>query len=155
MNEIELINKLLADYQAANHTGMAECFHEEATFQDIAFRLRGRKNIHAMYHMICNNGITVTIDQSAIHQGETVVARITDKYIFSDTQRPVKNPIKCTFRFRDGLIVEQRDECDAADWGRQAIGGIKGWAAGHIPFLRHLKAKKKLKLFIKEHHQYA
>ena len=43
-----LISQWLAAYQRGDHAGMAECYHEQATFEDIAFQLSGKKQIHAM-----------------------------------------------------------------------------------------------------------
>jgi hypothetical protein len=59
----------------------------------------------------------------------------------------VRNAIDSRFHFRDGLIVEQRDSCDARLWGRMAIGGLPGFLAGHIRLLRSWKASALLRDF--------
>ncbi len=41
---------------------MAACYHEDATFSDIAFRLKDRNEIRSMWHMICTKGIDVKVD---------------------------------------------------------------------------------------------
>jgi hypothetical protein len=145
-----VISRLLTAYQQLDPAAMEACYHEQATFQDIAFRLNGKSEIGAMWRMICKNGIQVAIDEPPRAAGEKVVARITDTYIFSDTKRKVVNRITCHFYFRDGLIVEHQDECDPKDWARQALGGVTGWLAGRVGFLRRRKARKKLDKFIAE-----
>lgn len=35
----------------------AACYHPDATFEDIAFPLRGKKQIHGMWHMIAETDL--------------------------------------------------------------------------------------------------
>jgi len=95
-NEKQLVETLFTSLQALNHHAMAACYHEAATFSDIAFQLQGRKQIHAMWHMICQKGINVQV-QSITAAGDSVRARIVDTYTFSDTGRQVVNSIESTF----------------------------------------------------------
>jgi ketosteroid isomerase-like protein len=150
----QLIERLLKAYQSLDFNTMAACYHEDATFSDIAFRLRSRKQIHAMWHMICAKGIEVTVD-SVMAEGDSVRARIVDTYTFSDTGHRVVNKIESIFQFQGGLIVTQRDICDPLDWARQAFGGRKGEVVGRIGFLRRMAARKKLRAFISSHPEYA
>lgn len=152
-NKKKLVENLLTAYQSLDHNTMAACYHESAKFADIAFRLDGQKRIHAMWHMICKNGIKVEI-QRIEELGDEVHARIVDTYVFSDTNRTVVNPILCRFRFLDGLIVEHIDECNALNWARQAFGGIKGEIAGRIGFLRRRAARKKIRDFVAKAPEY-
>ena len=45
-----------------DHESMATCYSETATFHDIAFDLRGKRRIHAMWHMICEGDIHCTYE---------------------------------------------------------------------------------------------
>ena len=47
-------------------------------------------------------------------------------YTFRDTGRKVRNDLRSKFAFKDGLIIHQRDDCDAWSWGMQALGPVKG-----------------------------
>lgn len=58
-----------------------------------------------------------------------------------------KDAIESRFRFRDGLITEHLDDCDAKAWADAAIGGVGGFLAERFRFLRAWKAKEKLKRF--------
>jgi hypothetical protein len=79
---------------------------------------------------------------------------LVDDYTFTDTGRHVRNVIDSRFHFRDGLIVEHRDLCDAHAWGAMALGGVSGFLAGRIRLLRSLKANKLLDKFIESHPEY-
>jgi limonene-1,2-epoxide hydrolase len=143
-----LLRRLFTSLQERNHQAMADCYAPSATFRDIAFDLRGGREIHAMWRMICTTTpVKVTIQQvEADDRGGR--ARIVDEYTFSDTQLPVVNPITSRFRFENGRIVEHRDECDARRWAEQAIGGVKGWLAGRVRPLRAWKATRKLRPYL-------
>ncbi len=155
MNEYtQLIERFLTAYQSLDHKSMAECYHTSASFTDIAFRLNGKKQIHAMWQMICNNGIKVEIEGIKA-TGNIVRARIVDTYVFSDTGRTVVNKIESAFEFQDQLIIVQRDTCNALEWARQAFGGLKGEIAGRVGLLRRKAAKKKIDGFISSHPEYA
>ena len=143
-----LLRRLFTSLQARDHAEMADCYAPAATFRDIAFDLHDRREIHAMWRMVCTTTrVTVTIQsiEADDHAGR---ARIVDDYTFSDTQRRVINPIESRFRFENGRIVEQRDECDARRWGDQAFGGVKGWLAGRVRLLRARAAARKLQPYL-------
>jgi hypothetical protein len=69
--------------------------------------------------------------------GETGTARWIAHYTFTQTGRPVVNDIRATFRFKDGLIADHRDEFDFTKWARQAIG-----LPGLLPPVRSTVRKK-------------
>ena len=48
-----LLQRLFTSLDQHDHRSMADCYHTEARFTDIAFDLRGENKIHAMWHMIC------------------------------------------------------------------------------------------------------
>jgi head-tail adaptor len=56
----ERLQRLFTALDQHDHVTMAACYHPSATFQDIAFDLRGQKEIHAMWHMICETDIRTT-----------------------------------------------------------------------------------------------
>ena len=56
-------------------------------------------------------------------------------YSFARTGRPVKNDVRASFRFRDGLIAEHVDDFDLYAWTRQALG-LPGTLLGWTPILR-------------------
>jgi hypothetical protein len=143
-----LLQRLFTSLQGRDHQTMADCYAPSATFRDIAFDLRDRREIHAMWRMICTTTpVKVTIERIEADD-RSGRAHIVDEYTFSDTKLPVVNPIESRFRFENGRIVEQRDECDARLWAEQAIGGVKGWLAGRVRPLRAWKAARKLRPYL-------
>jgi hypothetical protein len=49
----ELLETFYKSLKNNEHQKIANCYHQDATFTDIAFNIEGRKHIHAMWHMIC------------------------------------------------------------------------------------------------------
>jgi hypothetical protein len=129
---------------------MGRCYDENACFRDIAFHLKGRKQICSMWHMICQGDIRCTFEVIAADDSEGVV-RLLDEYTFTDTGRHVRNPIESRFRFARGKILSQSDACDSRAWATMALGGVSGYVAGRLRFVRAWKAHRKLAKFVREH----
>jgi uncharacterized protein len=148
-----LLHRLFTGLNQHEPDAMASCYAPDATFEDIAFRRHGRNEIHDMWRMICLGGSEISATFEILHADDrTGRVRLVDAYKFGDDKRPVINVIDSQFAFRDGLIITHRDDCDAHAWGAAAIGGIKGFIAGHVPFVRRFMAKKKLEHFLRTHH---
>ena len=149
-----LLQRLFQCLDQHDHAGMAACYDSDAVFEDIAFSLRGRKRIHAMWHMIAGTDLRAVF--SNVQADDRVGAvDLVDTYTFRDTGRQVQNKIRSHFRFENGLIVEHRDTCDALRWGMQALGPVKGMLSWIIPRSRRAKAAAKLEQFIAAHPEYA
>jgi hypothetical protein len=144
-----LLRRLFTALDAHHHPTMADCYAPDATFRDIAFDLKGKAEIHAMWRMICRPGsdLRATFDVVHADDGEGRVA-LVDKYTFSDTGFEVRNVIDARFRFENGLIIEHHDHCDEKAWAEMAFhGGVRGFLAGHFRFVRSHAAEGKLKAF--------
>jgi ketosteroid isomerase-like protein len=141
-----LLHRCFSSLNRHDHREMAECYRPDAVFHDIAFDLRGRERIHLMWQMICAGDIQVTFEVVGA-DAQAGLVRLVDVYTFSETGRPVRNPIESQFKFRDGLILEQHDLCDARAWAAMAIGGIAGFWVGRLRFLRCWKAQSMLRHF--------
>jgi len=154
-----LLHRLFGALDKHDHSTMAACYHPTANFQDIAFNLHSGKEIHSMWHMICEGDIRVSFDVSHADDRAGRV-RVVDVYTFgpaqspSATRRPVRNVIESRFRFEGGLIVEQDDTCDARQWAQAALGGVVGFLAGRFRPLRSCSARRKLRAFVDKHPEY-
>jgi ketosteroid isomerase-like protein len=148
-----LLETLYNSLNKKDHAGMAACYHPDAEFEDIAFTLRGKSRIHAMWHMISEGDLqaTFTIREADDQAG---VVDVVDDYTFRDTGRRVHNVIRSEFRFRDELIISHHDYCDALKWGMQALGPVKGFMSWLVPSKRREMAMAKLEKFIAEHSEY-
>lgn len=143
----DLLQKLYSSLNQRLAEPMADCYHPAATFHDIAFDLRGKNEIRAMWRMICSGDISVTFEIVRVDDREGVV-KLVDEYTFTNTGRRVRNPVESRFRFQDGLIIEHVDSCDARAWAAAALGGVPGILAGRFRFLRAWKARGKLRPFL-------
>ena len=149
----DVLNRLFTALNQHDHKTMAECYDENATFTDIAFELDGRKRIHAMWNMICEGDIRTSFEIVEVDE-RRAVAKVVDDYTFRPKGRKVHNVIQSRFRFENGKIVDQQDACDPREWASMALGGVGGFLAGRLPFLRRAKARKTLAAFIGKHPEY-
>ena len=140
-NELTL-KKFYDAFAQLDAVGMAECYADDATFDDEAFSLRGKREVCAMWAMLCeaprakgrdvwklqSSGIAADARQGRAHWEAD--------YRFSATGRMVHNIIDGRFSFNpQGLIVSHRDHFDFWAWSRQALGA-PGLLLGWTPFLR-------------------
>jgi hypothetical protein len=149
----EVLTRLFTALQQHDHQTMANCYDEDATFTDIAFEINGRKRIHAMWHMICEGDIRTSFDIVEVDD-RTAKVKVVDDYTFRSSGRKVHNVVESRFWLRNGSIVAQQDTCDARDWAGMALGGVNGFLAGRLAFLRRAKARKTLDAFIGKHSEY-
>jgi hypothetical protein len=148
-----LLEKFFKSIQRKDHRAVADCYHPEATFEDIAFELSGQKRIHAMWHMIAESDMRLSFTIENVGERDGSAFWIAD-YTFKDTDRKVHNEVKSNFIFGDGLIIKQTDTSDARKWGLQALGPVSGLLSWLLPAIRRRKAKQKLDSFVATHPQY-
>jgi hypothetical protein len=153
-----LLNKLFDALGRRDHETMASCYHQRAHFRDIAFSLRGRQRIHDMWRVICEGDSAIEVRDFEVIEADDDrgCARVVEHYTFQRRKDPpghrvpVDNRIVSRFRFENGKILRQDDECDAREWARQALGeGLGGFLAGRIRLLRWAVARGKLRKFVK------
>lgn len=153
-----LIQRLFSSLNEHDHEGMAACYHLQAKFKDIAFDLNGKKEIHAMWHMICQpdaHTSDICVMFNVVHADDRRGwVNLVDDYTFSPTGRKVTNIIDSHFYFEDGLIVEQHDFCDPRAWSEMALGGLGGFLAAQFHSLRSFKARQMLREFLRKHAEY-
>jgi len=152
-----LLNRLFTALDEHDARTMASCYHPEARFRDIAFDLRGADEIYDMWRMICRDDVDLKVSELDILEADERAGRVRLSETYTFTRKngdkvPVRNAIESRFRFEDGLIVRQDDDCDPKEWARQALGdGIGGFLAGRIRLPRSLVAKAKLAKFVRTH----
>ncbi len=153
-----LLQRLFSSLNQHDHEAMAACYHSRATFTDIAFDLRGKEQIHAMWHMICQPDDHTSDIRAMFHvihaDDRSGWVNLIDDYTFSSTGRPVTNVIDSHFTFENDLIMRQRDFCDPRAWAAMALGGVRGLFAAQFHFLRSLKARQMLLRFVDKHSEY-
>jgi hypothetical protein len=132
------IEAFYAAFARLDGAAMAACYDENASFDDEAFSLRGRREIGGMWQMLAESARTHSQGVWKIE-----VSQVTERsahweahYIFSATGRRVHNIIDAEFEFNDkGLITRHRDRFNFWRWTRQALGA-PGLLLGWTPMLR-------------------
>ena len=131
-----LIQRFYEAFAQRNAEAMAECYHEDAIFNDPAFVNLDSKEVKAMWKMLCEAGRDLKITCSDIKttaQEGSCTWEAT--YTFSRTGRKVHNIIRASFVFKDGKILKHTDTFDFYRWSKQALG-LTGWLLGWTGFMQ-------------------
>ena len=145
----QLIESLYSAIRDNEPNRAAACYSESARYEDIAFRLEGRKSISDMWRLVCSREVKVVFD-SIVADDNQGTGHWVFRYTFSETGKQVVNDMHSHFSFRDGLIVDHHDKGDAVSWAKQAYFFPKSFLVGHIGPLRRFGARKKLEEFIQK-----
>ncbi len=136
------ITKFYTAFAQLDADTMAQCYAEEARFEDEAFALNGKSEVMGMWRMLTETTRSKGLDAwrlefSAVQADATTGSAHWDAhYRFSATGRLVLNRIDARFTFNEqGLIAAHRDRFNFWDWSRQALG-VPGLLLGWTPFLR-------------------
>ena len=138
----QTLNRLYTAFAALDADTMATCYAEEATFDDPAFSLKGRREISGMWHMLCaatlaKNRADWRLEFSDVRADDNSGhAHWEAFYRFSVSNRLVHNVVEADFIFTpDGLIASHTDRFDFWRWSRQALG-YGGWVLGWAPYFQ-------------------
>ena len=140
-NEL-LIERFYGAFAQGDGAGMEACYAPDVHFSDAVFTdLRGGR-AGAMWRMLTDTPGDLRIELLEHEAGDTSgSAHWRAHYTFTQTGRPVVNDIQASFRFKDGLIVEHRDDFSFYRWARQALGPT-GQLLGWTPVVRSAVRKK-------------
>jgi ketosteroid isomerase-like protein len=121
----ELITRFYDAFARRDADTMAACYAPDAHFWDPAFGDLYGDEPGQMWRMLAERANDLQIEL-AEHSGDgdSGSAHWIARYTFTQTGRPVVNDVRASFKFRDGLIVDHRDEFDFKRWARQAIGPL-------------------------------
>ena len=133
---LALLGKFYSAFTARDGASMSACYHDDATFKDPVFNLRGAE-VGAMWRMLCSRGKDLRVEATNLKaEKDTGNADWQAWYSFSATGRSVHNQVQSRFRFVDGRIIEQVDTFSFMAWSRQALGPV-GFLLGWTPFLKN------------------
>ena len=149
------LEKFYHAFKAHDASKMAECYHQDAVFNDPAFRNLNHKEVKAMWAMLIersNGQLEINFD-SVVGDDEMAQCIWEADYEFSKTGNPVHNVIHATMEFKDGLIIKHTDEFDFWRWSKMALG-TPGALLGWTPFLKN-KVRKMARIsldkYMREH----
>ena len=121
---------------------MADCYADDAQFDDEVFSLRGKRQVAGMWRMLCEATAAKGSDVWKLQYRDVAAdadagrAHWDARYRFSTTGRIVDNSIDARFTFNpEGQIAGHRDSFDFWSWSRQALGA-PGYLLGWTPVLR-------------------
>jgi len=138
----DLIRRFYAAFARRDGEAMAACYAPDARFDDPVFEGLSGDEPGQMWRMLTARADDLEIElRECAADGNHGSARWIARYTFTQTGRPVVNDVGATFRFRDGLIAEHRDEFSFHRWSRQALGPI-GLLLGWTPILRRATQRK-------------
>jgi ketosteroid isomerase-like protein len=138
----ELIQRFYAAFGRGDGEAMAACYTPDARFDDPVFVGLSGDEPGQMWKMLTSRATDLEIElREHAADGESGSAHWIATYTFTQTGRPVVNDVRATFRFRDGLIAEHRDDFDFHKWSRQALGA-PGLLLGWTPIIRNATRKK-------------
>ena len=135
--EEALVAKFYTAFQSYDAETMAACYHPEVTFEDPGFGELYGASAGNMWRMLITRGsgeLELTFSDIRT-EGEVVHAHWEAKYPFGKKKRQVHNIIEGRFRFKDGLIIDHRDDFDFKRWVGMALGPM-GKLLGGTAFMR-------------------
>jgi ketosteroid isomerase-like protein len=137
-----LIRDFYAAFDQRDGDRMAACYAPDAHFSDPVFTDLTGDEPGSMWRMLTGRADDLRVELLEHDaDGDTGSARWRAQYTFTQTGRPVVNDVRATFRFRDGLIADHRDEFGFHRWARQALGPT-GLLLGWTPVLRSATRKR-------------
>lgn len=128
----KLVEQFYLAFQQLDAEAMCRCYADSIHFSDPVFTdLRGEQ-AGDMWRMLCSRAKDFSLRFDGIeaddHSGK---AHWVATYVFSQTGRLIVNDIQASFVFKDGKIVQHRDQFDLWTWSRQALGAkglLLGWS---------------------------
>jgi ketosteroid isomerase-like protein len=127
----ELIQRFYAAFDRHDGDEMAACYTPDARFSDPVFQDLKHGETEAMWRMLTGASDDLRVELLE-HEADddSGSARWLAHYTFTQTGRHVDNDVRASFRFRNGLIAEHRDDFGFHRWARQALGPtglLLGW----------------------------
>jgi hypothetical protein len=153
-NQPDRITEFYSAFQRLDWQSMHSCYHPAATFHDPVFLTLTCRETKAMWRMLCENASQFSLTFSEVKpSGDAFACRWEARYVFSATERPVRNVIDARMELRDNLIYKHDDQFDLWRWSRMALG-LPGTLLGWTPYLQRkiqCAARRNLDKFIQNH----
>lgn len=151
MSNKEVIQDFYTSFQKGDAEGMVKHYHDEITFEDPAFGILKGDEAKNMWRMLLSRADDLSVTFSDISAAEDEgKAHWEAKYTFSKTGRKVHNKIDANFKFKEGKIIEHKDEFSFWRWSQMALGPF-GLFFGFTPAVKkkvRTTARKALKNYI-------
>ena len=150
----DLITRFYTAFQSGDFATMQKSYHDEAHFNDPAFKNLTAKEVRAMWQMLVTAAKDLQITFSDVEADDKMgTCKWEARYTFSKTGRKVHNIIEANFEFKDGKIIKHNDHFNFWRWSRQALGTsglLLGWS-NMLQQKVQTTARKGLELFMKRY----
>jgi ketosteroid isomerase-like protein len=138
----DLIRRFYEAFDRKDGDAMAAFYTADASFDDPVFPGLKGSEPGQMWRMLTARAADLKIELKEHEADETTgSAHWIATYTFTQTGRSVVNDVRATFRFRDGLIAEHRDDFSFYKWSKQALGA-PGLLLGWTPIILGATRKK-------------
>ena len=134
----QIITQFYQAFQNHDAEAMASMYHEEATFSDPVFQNLSAEQTRNMWRMLIERAKGELEIEFHTIIGDNEIAQCVweAKYKFSKTKNEVHNIIHATMHFKDGLIINHKDEFNLWRWSSMALG-LPGKLLGWSPFIKN------------------
>ena len=118
-----LIETFYTAFQKRDAETMVSCYHDNIIFRDPAFGELNNGEAKAMWRMLCQNAVDLSIKFSGVNASlKNGSAHWEAWYRFSKTGRKVHNIVEAEFEFKDSKIIKHTDTFNLHKWASQALG---------------------------------
>lgn len=133
----ELINKFYTAFQNKDSKSMTECYADTVEFNDPIFKGLKGNAAKAMWQMLIERStdLKITFKNCKANDSEGSADWVA-QYPFSKTGRIITNHIHAKFQFKDGKIINHRDQFSLWKWAGMALGAT-GYFMGFLPFIQN------------------
>lgn len=139
---VQVIERFYTAFDNGDGEAMTACYAPDVHFWDPVFTDLHGERAGAMWQMLTDAPGELKVELLEHDADDTTgSAHWQAKYTFTETGRPVVNDIRAGFTFKDGLIVDHRDDFDFYAWARQALGPV-GLLLGWTPIVKGAVRKK-------------
>jgi ABC-type enterochelin transport system ATPase subunit len=136
LNNTELINSFYNGFKKLDYEAMKNAYHSEVVFSDPVFNNLDFNQVTSMWKMLCLKAqeFHLRYEILEINDGFARVKWEAD-YLFSKTNRTVKNKVIAEMYFKDGKIIKHIDSFNLWKWSQMALGPV-GLILGWTPFMK-------------------
>ncbi len=130
------VERFYSAFAATDAEAMAAEYARDVVFEDPVFGVLRGDDVCDMWRMLCARAGDLSVSHHITgEQGNEVHARWVANYTFGPSGRQVTNRIETVMTFRDGKIVDHRDQFSLWAWTAQALGPM-GRSLGWTPILQ-------------------
>jgi ketosteroid isomerase-like protein len=132
----ELVNSFYTGFKNLDYEAMKSAYHQDVVFSDPIFTNLDYNQVTAMWKMLCTRAQDFDLRFEVLDVTDNLIrVRWEADYLYSKTNRTVKNKVTTEMHFKDGKIIKHTDHFNLWRWVQMALGPV-GLILGWTPFMR-------------------